>query len=222
MAPPSRRGAFSNGFQLCFGLGSLTAHLVNFGTEKTEGGLVQQGEDRHNVRALLRKIRGADYKGAENELDDIVAADRSKATAWLVQVLLRTIGMGESAALLPVVIKQTVVVGPTLASMFAVDHFGRRILFLAGGAQMLVSQVLIGGIMVTQLGDQGESFLAMLCHMKAGIFFFFAAWLVVMTIFVYLLLPETKGLPIEQVERLWGHHCFVHTDESSNGEASIS
>uniref|UniRef100_A0A0A9AWT9 Major facilitator superfamily (MFS) profile domain-containing protein n=1 Tax=Arundo donax TaxID=35708 RepID=A0A0A9AWT9_ARUDO len=44
--------------------------------------------------------------------------------------------------------------------------------------------------------------------MKAGIFFFFAAWLVVMTSFVYILLPETKGQPIEQVGKLWEDHWF--------------
>ncbi|EAZ02668.1 hypothetical protein OsI_24780 [Oryza sativa Indica Group] len=29
-----------------------------------------------------------------------------------------------------------------------------------------------------------------------------------MTAFVYLLLPETKGLPIEQVGKLWARHWF--------------
>ena len=53
-----------------------------------------------------------------------------------------------------------------------------------------------------------QAFLSMLCHMKAGIFFFFAAWLAVMTAFVYLLLPETKGVPIEQVGRVWRAHWF--------------
>jgi hypothetical protein len=153
--------------------------------------------------------------------------------------------------------------------MLAVDRFGRRTLFLAGGAQMLASQVLIGAIMAAELRDSGgvgkgwagvlilliavyvagfgwswgplgwlvpseifplevraagqsvtvavsfaftvfvaQAFLSMLCHMKAGIFFFFAAWLAVMTAFVYLLLPETKGVPIEQVARVWRAHWF--------------
>jgi sugar porter (SP) family MFS transporter len=221
MAPPSRRGGFSNGFQLCVGLGSLTAQLVNFSTEKINGGwgwrvslavaavpaglltvgalflpetpnsLVQQGKDHHRVRLLLRKIRGTDV--VEDELDDIVKADRSnKATArsglqmivsqrryrpqlvmavmipffqqmtginaiaFYAPVLLRTVGIGESAALLSVVVKQTIGVGATLVSMFAVDRFGRRTLFLVGGAQMLVSQLMIGALMASQLGDRGE------------------------------------------------------------------
>jgi hypothetical protein len=29
-----------------------------------------------------------------------------------------------------------------------------------------------------------------------------------MTAFVYLLLPETKGVPIEQVEKVWREHWF--------------
>ncbi|GJN00982.1 hypothetical protein PR202_ga18210 [Eleusine coracana subsp. coracana] len=53
-----------------------------------------------------------------------------------------------------------------------------------------------------------QAFLAMLCRMKAGIFFFFAGWLAVMTAFVYLLLPETKGVPIEQVADVWRDHWF--------------
>jgi hypothetical protein len=158
-------------------------------------------------------------------------------------VLLRTIGMGESASLLSAVVTGVVGVASTFASMLAVDRFGRRTLFLAGGAQMLASQVLIGAIMGAELRDSGgvgkgwagvlilliavyvagfgwswgplgwlvpseifplevraagqsvtvavsfaftvfvaQAFLSMLCHMKAGIFFFFAAWLVLVSL----------------------------------------
>ncbi|GFP84011.1 sugar transport protein 8 [Phtheirospermum japonicum] len=52
-----------------------------------------------------------------------------------------------------------------------------------------------------------QAFLSMLCLMKAYIFFFFAAWIVVMGLFVLFLLPETKGVPIDQVEdRRWKKH----------------
>ncbi|KAF3796268.1 Hexose carrier protein [Nymphaea thermarum] len=55
-----------------------------------------------------------------------------------------------------------------------------------------------------------QTFLAMLCHMKSGIFFFFSVWVVVMTGFVYLFLPETKDIPIEQMARVWRMHWFWH------------
>lgn len=52
-----------------------------------------------------------------------------------------------------------------------------------------------------------QAFLSMLCHMRAQIFFFFSAWIVAMGLFVLFLLPETKGIPIDQVEeRLWKKH----------------
>ncbi|MBA0703627.1 hypothetical protein Golax_015938 [Gossypium laxum] len=53
-----------------------------------------------------------------------------------------------------------------------------------------------------------QSFLAMLCRFKSGIFFFFGGWVMVMTVFVYFLLPETKNVPIEQMEKVWKDHWF--------------
>ncbi|CAN1328128.1 Sugar transport protein 7 [Linum perenne] len=54
----------------------------------------------------------------------------------------------------------------------------------------------------------GQCFLSMLCAFKFGIFLFFAAWITVMTAFVYLFLPETKGVPIEETVFLWRKHWF--------------
>ncbi|CAI9091993.1 OLC1v1027121C2 [Oldenlandia corymbosa var. corymbosa] len=53
-----------------------------------------------------------------------------------------------------------------------------------------------------------QTFLAMLCRFKSGIFFFFGGWVAIMTAFVYLLLPETKNVPIEKMEVIWGEHWF--------------
>ncbi|WVY99789.1 hypothetical protein V8G54_025859 [Vigna mungo] len=53
-----------------------------------------------------------------------------------------------------------------------------------------------------------QTFLAMLCHLKSGIFFFFGGWVVLMTIFVYYLLPETARVPLEQMEKVWQEHWF--------------
>lgn len=53
-----------------------------------------------------------------------------------------------------------------------------------------------------------QAFLPMLCHMKFGIFYFFAGWVVIMTIFVALFLPETKSVPIEEMVLVWKEHWF--------------
>ncbi|CAL9099410.1 unnamed protein product [Musa acuminata var. zebrina] len=53
-----------------------------------------------------------------------------------------------------------------------------------------------------------QSFLSLLCSFKFGIFLFFASWITIMTIFVYVLLPETKGVPIEEMVLLWRKHWF--------------
>ncbi|XP_016567265.1 sugar transport protein 13-like [Capsicum annuum] len=52
-----------------------------------------------------------------------------------------------------------------------------------------------------------QAFLSMLCHFKYGIFLFFSAWIVVMSFFVFFLLPETKNIPIEEMtDRVWKQH----------------
>nr|GEY79527.1 hexose carrier protein HEX6 [Tanacetum cinerariifolium] len=53
-----------------------------------------------------------------------------------------------------------------------------------------------------------QTFLAMLCHLKSGTFFFFGGWVAVMTVFVYLFLPETKNVPIETMDQIWKQHWF--------------
>lgn len=53
-----------------------------------------------------------------------------------------------------------------------------------------------------------QVFLELLCHLKFGLFFFFAGFVVIMTIFVYFFLPETKNVPIEEMNRVWKQHWF--------------
>jgi sugar porter (SP) family MFS transporter len=53
-----------------------------------------------------------------------------------------------------------------------------------------------------------QAFLSMLCAFKWGIFLFFAGWVIIMQIFVILFLPETKGIPIEEMEVVWTKHWF--------------
>lgn len=191
------------------------------------------------------------------------------AIVFYAPFVFRSMGIGESASLIVAVVIGVVAAGSTFISMMIVDKLGRRVLLMAGGIQMLVSQVMIGVVLATQLGDHGgvskgyailvlvlicvyiagfewswgplgwlipseifpleirsagqsinvavnffftvvsaQTFLAMLCHFKSGIFFFFGGWVVVMTVFVYLFLPETKNVPIEQMDRVWREHWF--------------
>ncbi|GAB4860541.1 Hexose carrier protein hex6 [Ancistrocladus abbreviatus] len=189
--------------------------------------------------------------------------------AFYAPVLFRTIGFGESASLLSAVTTGIVGLISTFISMLVVDKFGRRTLFIFGGAQMLACQLVIGIIMAAEFKDHGglskgyaymililiciyvagfgwswgplgwlvpseifpmeirsvaqsitvavsfiftfviaQTFLHMLCHFKAGIFFFFGGWVAVMTGFVYYLLPETRNMPIEKMDQIWKDHWF--------------
>jgi len=67
-----------------------------------------------------------------------------------------------------------------------------------------------------------QAFLSMLCHFKFGIFLFFSGWVLVMSIFVLFLLPETKNIPIEEMtERVWKQHWlwkrFMDGDDHNVG-----
>eukprot|EP01018_Ginkgo_biloba_P032616 Gb_31540 [translate_table: standard] len=54
-----------------------------------------------------------------------------------------------------------------------------------------------------------KAFISMLCHLKYGIFIFFASWVLVMSTFVLFFLPETRNVPIEEMtERVWKKHWF--------------
>ncbi|KAA8528905.1 hypothetical protein F0562_033603 [Nyssa sinensis] len=186
-------------------------------------------------------------------------------------VLFKTLGFGNDASLMSAVITGVVNVLATVVSIYSVDRYGRRILFLEGGIQMLICQVLIGVVLSKTFGISGEGiltkgqsdfvlflicayvaafawswgplgwlvpseifpleirsagqsinvsvnmfftfviaqgFLSMLCHLKFGLFFFFAAFVIMMTFFIYLFLPETKNVPIEEMSEVWKAHWF--------------
>lgn len=53
-----------------------------------------------------------------------------------------------------------------------------------------------------------QCFLASLCHLKYGIFLLFAGLILIMSCFIFFLLPETKQVPIEEVYLLWQNHWF--------------
>ncbi|RCV43790.1 hypothetical protein SETIT_9G321900v2 [Setaria italica] len=54
----------------------------------------------------------------------------------------------------------------------------------------------------------GQTFLEVLCSINSATFFIFGGWICLMTLFVYLFLPETKKLPMEKMEQVWRRHWF--------------
>uniref|UniRef100_A0A0D9XC70 Major facilitator superfamily (MFS) profile domain-containing protein n=1 Tax=Leersia perrieri TaxID=77586 RepID=A0A0D9XC70_9ORYZ len=70
-----------------------------------------------------------------------------------------------------------------------------------------------------------QAFLPLLCRLKFTLFFFFAAWVAVMTVFVALFVPETKGVPIEDMAGVWRGHWywkrFVDDDDDAGRRGDI-
>lgn len=66
-----------------------------------------------------------------------------------------------------------------------------------------------------------QFFTLMLCHMKFGLFIFFGCFVVIMTIFIYKLLPETKGVPIEEMATVWQKHPVWSKFLDSNKNTQI-
>ncbi|XP_051217629.1 sugar transport protein MST1 [Lolium perenne] len=55
---------------------------------------------------------------------------------------------------------------------------------------------------------QTQTFLALLCCFKYATFAYYASWVVVMTAFVLVFLPETKGVPLESMGSVWESHWY--------------
>ncbi|CAM6103623.1 unnamed protein product [Calypogeia fissa] len=72
----------------------------------------------------------------------------------------------------------------------------------SAGQSITVSTNLLFTFLIAQ------SFLSMLCSLKYGIFIFFMGWIIIMTLFVIFFLPETKGIPIEEMQHVWGRHWY--------------
>ncbi|PPS14538.1 hypothetical protein GOBAR_AA06049 [Gossypium barbadense] len=141
-------------------------------------------------------------------------------------ILFRTIGLRESSSLLSAVVIRCFNVGCTFISMFVVDKQVLICIYISGfglswgplgwlvPSEIYPLEIRSAGQSITVAVSFffcfliGQTFLAMLCHMKAGIFFFFGGWVALMTLFIYFFLPETKNVPIEKVEQLWKEHWF--------------
>ncbi|KAM1736126.1 hypothetical protein EV2_014919 [Malus domestica] len=66
-----------------------------------------------------------------------------------------TLGFGDEASLMSAVITGGVNVVATFVSILTVDKFGRRVLFLQGGVQMLLCQDAVGVMIGMKFGLSG-------------------------------------------------------------------
>ncbi|KAL0926643.1 hypothetical protein M5K25_002881 [Dendrobium thyrsiflorum] len=69
-----------------------------------------------------------------------------------------------------------------------------------------------------------QAFLTLLCRFKFGLFYFFGGWVLIMTVFIAIFLPETKGVPIEEMVLVWKAHWFwgrFIADEPVHGGAVV-
>ncbi|KAK6927888.1 Major facilitator, sugar transporter-like [Dillenia turbinata] len=142
-------------------------------------------------------------------------------------MLLSFSGFASNASLVSAVITGGVNVLATWVSVYGTDKWGRRVLLLGGGIQMLIFQICCGCVdcleiwsfwsgdilvkVVCRIGSVvhmqsgcfrlvmgtswvvlAEVFLTMLCHLKYALDIFFAAFVLIMTLFIYFFLPETE------------------------------
>nr|KYP74719.1 Sugar transport protein 1 [Cajanus cajan] len=171
-------------------------------------------------------------------------------------MLFSSIGFKDDAALMSVVITGVVNVVATCVSIYGVDKWGRRALFLEGGVLLEPSLEWMETLVICQSGMLllwfssfafawswgplgwlvpseifpleicstaqsitvavnmlstllvAQVFLQMLCHIKFALFIFFAFFVLFMSFFFYFFLPETKGIPIEEMPKVWKAHPF--------------
>ena len=62
---------------------------------------------------------------------------------------------------------------------------------------VVLSMVLIQHVLISCAFP--AAFLNMLCSLKFGIYIFFGAWQFIAIFFTYFLVPETRGVAIEEV-----------------------
>ncbi|XP_019199131.1 PREDICTED: sugar transport protein 8-like [Ipomoea nil] len=135
-----------------------------------------------------------------------------------------------------------------VVAIFGVDYFGRRALLIEGVIQMLNCSVGCGWLVASEIylleiRTAGfffavstnmiftfivavQALLTMLCTMKSAIFFMFASFALVMGLLVVFLLPETKGIPIDEMnERVWKKHwlwkrCFDEKEDANTNSVN--
>jgi hypothetical protein len=67
-----------------------------------------------------------------------------------------------------------------------------------------------------------QTFLPMLCTMEYGVFIFFGVFDILMTLFSYYLIPETKDVPVHHLRGLWKEHWFWQHSATSETDFIVA
>jgi hypothetical protein len=67
-----------------------------------------------------------------------------------------------------------------------------------------------------------QTFLPMLCTMEYGVFIFFGVIDIIMTLFSYYLIPETKDVPVHRLRDLWKEHWFWQHSATSETDILVA
>ncbi|KAH7668592.1 Sugar/inositol transporter protein [Dioscorea alata] len=153
------------GWRLSLCLAAVPATLLIIGAlllPDTPNSLLQHEIEIDKAKQLLQRIRGTD--DVDDELNDLIkASEISKTMRHPFRKILRREYRPQLVMAIALPFFQQVT-GINVIAFYSpvlfrtiglVDKFGRRALFIIGGIQMFVTQVMVGGIIAAKLGDQG-------------------------------------------------------------------
>ncbi|KAF7827572.1 zinc finger protein VAR3, chloroplastic [Senna tora] len=220
-----------NGWRISLGVGAVPAFLLCLGSlflGDTPNSMIERGQ-HDQAKAMLQKIRG--IQNVDEELQDLVDASEAakkvehpwknisqpryrpqlifcsfipffqqltgiNVIMFYAPVLFNTLGFGDDASLMSAVITGAFAWSWGPLGWLVPSEICPLEVRSAGQAINVAVNMLFTFVIA-------QAFLTMLCHLKFSLFFFFAFFVVIMTIFIALLLPQTKNVPIEEINKVW-------------------
>ncbi|KAI5411612.1 hypothetical protein KIW84_056617 [Lathyrus oleraceus] len=153
MAPAKIRGALNMGFQMMITIGILGANIINYFTSNIESGWrISLGIGV--VPAILLCI-GSFFLG--DTPNSMIERGQKEGAKKMLQKICGIDNVDEEFQdLIDAIITGGVNVVATFVSIFTMDKFGRKILFLEGGVQMFICQIVVGSMIAIKFGVSGE------------------------------------------------------------------
>ncbi|KAK8948068.1 Hexose carrier protein HEX6 [Platanthera guangdongensis] len=235
IAPSKIQGAITNGFQLCVGLGVFSANLINVGTQKIADGWGDRHQCEAFYAPVLFRTIG--LKEGASLISTVVTGSIGIVATLASMVLVDRLGRrvlfitGGLLMILPNAVIGAVLT-EKLRDLGEMSRAGAYSVLISISVYILgfgwswgsLGWLVPSEIFPVEVRSAGQSivvvvsffftfviaqtFLAMLCSFKAGTFFFFTWWILVMTAFVFWFLPETKNVPLEKMMGVWREHWF--------------